>query len=189
MYAIFKRLLDIVVAASLILLLSPMFILVILGIRLSSSGSIFYTQERLGFRGRVFKLYKFRSMTNAKRDLSVQVHQGSDEITAIGHWIRRFKIDELPQLLNVLSGDMSLVGPRPCLPSLQASFNSDGHRRLEVRPGLTGLAQVRGNIYLDWPERWQLDRQYVDDLSLVLDIKILFRTVLIVILGEQWGKK
>lgn len=189
MYPFVKRLLDIFASATFLLLLMPMFIVVALLIKLGSKGPLFFTQERLGFNGNVFKLYKFRSMTDAKRDALVQVHQDTAEVTWIGKIIRRLKIDELPQLYNVLLGDMSLVGPRPCMEATKADFNEDGHKRLLVRPGLTGLAQVNGNILLDWPKRWALDREYVENVSLMLDIKIIFRTVLIVVLGEQWGKK
>ncbi|NRP95490.1 Undecaprenyl phosphate N,N'-diacetylbacillosamine 1-phosphate transferase [Marinobacterium sp. xm-g-59] len=189
MYPFIKRLMDIFASVLLLLLLMPMFIVVALLIKLGSKGPLLFTQERLGFNGNVFKLYKFRSMTDAKRDALEQVHQNTAEITWIGNIIRRLKIDELPQLLNVLVGDMSLVGPRPCMEATKLDFNEDGHKRLLVRPGLTGLAQVNGNIFLDWPERWALDREYVENVSLMLDIKIILRTVLIVVLGEQWGKK
>ena len=189
MYLRFKRLFEFIVALVLSVILLPLFVVVGLLIKLGSRGPIFYTQERLGYRGETFKLYKFRSMTNKKRDEFVQVTNNSAEVTAIGKFIRRFKIDELPQLLNVLNGDMSLVGPRPCLPSMRESFNEDGEKRILVRPGLTGMAQVNGNILLSWEERWRFDRHYVENVSLLLDIQILYKTVLIVFLGEQWGKK
>ena len=128
-------------------------------------------------------------MTDVKRDVMVQVTQNTAEVTWIGKIIRRTKIDELPQLLNVLLGDMSLVGPRPCMEATKADFNEDGFKRLEVRPGITGLAQVSGGICMPWPERWVLDREYVENLSLMLDIKIMLKTVLVVILGEEWGGK
>jgi lipopolysaccharide/colanic/teichoic acid biosynthesis glycosyltransferase len=99
--------------------------------------------------------------------------------------MRRFKLDELPQLWNVLVGDMSLVGPRPCMPEQVATFNEDGRARLRVKPGLTGLAQVNGNILLSWPERWKLDRAYVENLTLAMDLRILLRTILVVIRGER----
>lgn len=189
MYPFIKRLMDILGSVVLLLLLMPIFIVVALLIKIGSKGPLFFTQERLGLNGKVFKLYKFRSMTDVKRDALVQVHQNTTEVTRIGKMIRRLKIDELPQLLNVLVGDMSLVGPRPCMEATKMDFNEDGYKRLLVRPGLTGLAQVNGNIFLDWPQRWALDRKYVENVSLMLDIKIMLRTVLIVVLGEQWGKK
>jgi undecaprenyl phosphate N,N'-diacetylbacillosamine 1-phosphate transferase len=170
-------------------MLMPLFTVVAVLIKISSKGPLFYTQERLGFQGRVFKLFKFRSMTDSKRDTSVQIHRSNPDVTWIGIIIRRFKIDELPQLFNVLLGDMSLVGPRPCLEATQKDFNIDGYKRLLMRPGMTGLAQVNGNVLLDWPARWALDREYVENVSLLLDIKIIVKTFLIVVLGEQWGNK
>jgi lipopolysaccharide/colanic/teichoic acid biosynthesis glycosyltransferase len=135
--------------------------------------------------GRVFQLYKLRSMTHVPRTPDRQIYEGDAEVTRVGQWIRRFKIDELPQLVNVLLGDMSLVGPRPCLPELRDQFDENGAQRLLVRPGLTGLAQVNGNIFLSWPERWRLDRIYVNDLSFWNDIKILLKTIIVVALGEK----
>ena len=110
-------------------------------------------------------------------------------LTPIGRVIRKLSLDEIPQLLSVLKGDMSIVGPRPCLPNLIESFNEDGRSRLLVRPGLTGLAQINGNIHLTWEERWKYDREYVENMSLILDIKIILNTVAIVFLGELWGMK
>jgi undecaprenyl phosphate N,N'-diacetylbacillosamine 1-phosphate transferase len=126
-------------------------------------------------------------MVNKSRDLSIQTLNSDPEITKVGRIIRRIKIDELPQLINVFLGDMSLVGPRPCLPSLQASFNVNGKKRLEVKPGITGLAQINGNIYLTWEDRWKFDALYVKNQSFFLDFKILLKTVLIVIIGEKRG--
>jgi undecaprenyl phosphate N,N'-diacetylbacillosamine 1-phosphate transferase len=106
-------------------------------------------------------------------------------VTTVGVVLRRLKIDELPQILNILKGDMSIVGPRPCLPALENDFNEDGEIRLKVRPGLTGLAQTNGNIYLTWEERWKYDRNYVEKCNFVLDLKIVLKTVLIVFIGEE----
>lgn len=114
-----------------------------------------------------------------------EIYQGDAEVTWIGAFLRRFKIDELPQLINVLIGDMSIVGPRPCMPSMKDELNEDGNFRTQIRPGLTGLAQVNGNIYLSWPDRWKYDRYYVEHVSLWLDLKIIAKTVVIVIQGEK----
>lgn len=184
-----KRLFDIVVSFFLLVILSPVLASVAVAIRINSYGPIFYTQNRLGLNGLVFKLYKFRSMTDEIHNPSLQTKPGSMGITGVGKIMRRFKIDELPQLFNVLIGDMSIVGPRPCLESLRSSFNDDAQLRLLVKPGMTGLAQVSGNIYLDWPDRWRLDREYVENMSFWLDVKIIFRTVLILVLGEKKGLK
>ncbi len=184
-----KRIFDILVSGLVLLLLLPLLVLVIVMIKLTSKGPVFFLQERLGKEGRLFQVYKFRTMTDKPRNFNKQVTTETLEVTFIGQFIRRLKIDELPQLFNVLIGDMSLVGPRPCLPELLNDFNENGAYRLRVRPGLTGLAQVNGNIYLSWDERWVLDRKYVENQSLWLDFTILLKTVLVVLLGEKWGKK
>jgi undecaprenyl phosphate N,N'-diacetylbacillosamine 1-phosphate transferase len=184
-----KRLFDFIISSAVLVLLSPLLFFSVVMIKVTSKGPIFFMQERLGKNGRLFQVYKFRTMTAKVRRFDVQVDSSNSEVTLFGKLARRLKIDELPQLLNVLKGDMSLVGPRPCLPSLQNEFNEDGSARLLVRPGLTGLAQVSGNIYLSWEERWKLDRKYVENQSLFLDLKIILRTVAVVVLGEKWGKK
>ncbi|ASD68095.1 sugar transferase [Pseudoalteromonas piscicida] len=184
-----KRIFDFVICGVVLTLLSPLLLLSVIMIKLTSKGPVFFLQERLGKNGQLFQVYKFRTMTDEVRRFDVQVYNSDSEVTLFGKFARRLKIDELPQLLNVLKGDMSIVGPRPCLPSLQKEFNEDGQARLLVRPGLTGLAQVNGNIYLSWEERWKLDRQYVENQSLLLDLKIILRTVAVVFLGEKWGKK
>jgi lipopolysaccharide/colanic/teichoic acid biosynthesis glycosyltransferase len=186
MYRIFlKRPFDVLAAFVLLLLVAPILLLTAVLLKLDSPGPILFTQKRLGLNGRIFDLYKFRSMVDVPRTPARQVYGGDPEVTRVGKFIRRFKIDELPQLLNVLKGDMSIVGPRPCLPDLQAEFDENGRSRIAVRPGLTGLAQVNGNIFLSWPERWRLDRMYVDNLSFVTDCRILWKTVFVVLLGEK----
>ncbi|WP_292934521.1 sugar transferase [Noviherbaspirillum sp.] len=180
-----KRPFDVLAAFVLLLLVAPILLLTAVLLKLDSPGPILFTQKRLGLNGRIFDLYKFRSMVDVPRTPARQVYGGDPEVTRVGKFIRRFKIDELPQLLNVLKGDMSIVGPRPCLPDLQAEFDENGRSRIAVRPGLTGLAQVNGNIFLSWPERWRLDRMYVDNLSFVTDCRILWKTVFVVLLGEK----
>ncbi|MEZ7206966.1 sugar transferase [Pseudoalteromonas sp. DY56-GL79] len=184
-----KRLFDICITSLVLLALLPLLVIVAILIKATSHGPIFFLQARLGKHGQVFNIYKFRTMTDAKRDFNVQVTQGNSEVTMVGNVIRRLKIDELPQLFNVLKGDMSIVGPRPCLPALQSEFNEDGKKRLLVRPGLTGLAQVNGNIHLTWEQRWAFDSQYVSNQTLYLDVKIILRTVMVVLFGDSWGKK
>jgi len=159
-----------------------------IAIRLESKGPVFYVQKRLGYKGKVFNLLKFRSMTDKPRE-NKQVFINSDEVTITGRFIRRLKIDELPQLINIFIGDMSFIGPRPCLPDLQSKFDENGKYRIFAKPGLSGLAQVNGNIYLSWPERWVYDRYYVKNISFFLDLKILIKTFLIVLLGEEKFKK
>ena len=115
----------------------------------------------------------------------VEIREGNPEVTAVGEFLRRFKLDELPQLFNVLKGDMSLAGPRPPLPGQMAEYDNETVKRLQVRPGLTGLAQINGGTHMSWPQRWQYDLQYVREFSFPLDLRILARTILVVALGES----
>ena len=186
MYLKFKRLFDFFISFAILLLLFPLFLIVAVLIKLDSKGPIFYLQSRVGENGRVFRIYKLRTMTNKERDPNVkQTYLQDPDITRIGGLLRRFKIDELPQIWNVFIGDMSLVGPRPALPSLYEKFGEIAKKRCEVRPGMTGWAQVNGNIYLPWEERLCLDREYVDRMSFMLDLRILVKTVAIVLFGEE----
>jgi len=186
MYLKFKRLFDFFISFAILLLLFPLFIIVAVLIKLDSKGPIFYLQSRVGENGRVFRIYKLRTMTNKEIDPNVkQTYLQDPDITRIGGLLRRFKIDELPQIWNVFIGDMSLVGPRPALPSLYEKFGEIAKKRCEVRPGMTGWAQVNGNIYLPWEERLCLDREYVDRMSFMLDLRILVKTVAIVLFGEE----
>jgi lipopolysaccharide/colanic/teichoic acid biosynthesis glycosyltransferase len=181
----FKRCLDLFIALKVLVLFSPLFILCFILIPLTSKGPIFFKQERLGFNSKVFLLFKFRTMYNRKRAVDREILKGDSEVTFIGNYLRRFKIDELPQLLNVILGDMSLIGPRPSMPTLKESFNEDGKFRVLVRPGLTGMAQINGNIYLKWEERWKYDRYYVENCNFYLDLRILIKTAFIVLFGEK----
>jgi lipopolysaccharide/colanic/teichoic acid biosynthesis glycosyltransferase len=107
------------------------------------------------------------------------------DVTKLGYFLRRYKVDELPQLFNIIRGDMSFIGPRPAMPEQEALYDDFSRRRLLVRPGISGLAQVSGNIHLTWPERWQYDVQYVDGVSLIMDMKIFFRTIMVILVGEK----
>jgi lipopolysaccharide/colanic/teichoic acid biosynthesis glycosyltransferase len=181
----FKRIIDVLVSIFFLLIIIPLFLFVIILIKIDSKGPIFYCQDRLGINGNIFRLFKFRTMSHKIRQNHTQTYEGDPEITRIGSVLRRLKIDELPQLINILLGNMSLVGPRPCLPELLVKFNDDAYSRLKVKPGLTGLAQINGNIYLSWEERWIYDKKYVENISFLLDLKILCRTFLIIIFGEK----
>lgn len=180
-----KRLLDLCVAVPALLLVAPLFAAIAAAVKLTSRGPVFFVQERLGRGGRTFRTYKFRSMTDRQRTSHQEIFGKTDEVTAIGFWLRRFKLDELPQLWNIVNGDMSLVGPRPALPAQLAEYTEVARQRLLARPGLTGLAQVHGNIFLSWPERWLYDAQYVARVSLLLDAWIVARTVGVVVFGEE----
>ena len=183
--SIIKRFFDFLVSAIICLMLIPLFIITYIAVKLDSKGNFFFFQERLGKDGKLFEVFKIRTMTDKPRETSQEILKGNAEVTKVGGILRRLKIDELPQIINILKGDMSFVGPRPCMPALQEEFNEDGKKRILVRPGLTGLAQTNGNIYLTWPERWKYDRYYVENLNFLLDIKTLFKTVLIVFMGEE----
>jgi undecaprenyl phosphate N,N'-diacetylbacillosamine 1-phosphate transferase len=181
----FKRGFDIIAALLLLAISLPIILISAILIILSSRGPLFFLQERLGKNGSVFKLYKFRTMTHKKRVVNREILKGDAEVTKIGYYLRRYKIDELPQIINIIKGEMSFIGPRPSMPSQVFEFNEDGKYRIEVTPGLSGLAQVNGNIYLTWEERWKYDRQYVENMSFILDLKIALKTIGILILGED----
>ncbi len=184
----FKRFIDIVFTGAAILSLSPLFIAICLIIKLTSPGPVFFVQNRLGKDGKMIKIFKFRSMIHLQEmrpDEPGEITEDHADITSFGRLIRRSKIDELPQLFSVFKGDMSLIGPRPCLPELLTEFNNEGKKRIEVRPGCSGLAQVNGNIYLPWTERWKYDAYYVDNLSFLLDFQIMIKTILLIFRGEK----
>lgn len=170
-----KRLLDIAGAGTAILCLSPVLLVAALGVAVNLGRPVIFRQERIGLDGRTFTLLKLRSMTAPN---SATVSEGdAARLTPFGRALRASSIDELPSLLNVLRGDMSLVGPRPLLPEYLQYYNSHQARRHEVRPGITGLAQVRGRNELSWRRRFDADVEYVDQRGLVLDGKILIQTV------------
>ncbi|HCR75156.1 MAG TPA: sugar transferase [Chryseobacterium sp.] len=181
----FKRFLDILVALSIIIFLLPLFLIIYVLVKIDSSGNFFFFQERLGYKGKIFRIYKIRTMYDSKRVPDREIFKNDVDVTKVGFYLRRFKIDELPQIINVLKGDMSIVGPRPCLPSQLKDFNEDGKKRIEVVPGLTGLSQVNGNIHLSWEERWKYDREYGENQSFILDLKIIGKTFLILLYGED----
>jgi lipopolysaccharide/colanic/teichoic acid biosynthesis glycosyltransferase len=181
-----KRVADIAGAALLLLLLSPLLLLMALAIKLTSSGPVFFRQDRGGKNGAIFRPFKFRTMRGGRApDPKELVPLSHPEITAVGWILRRFKIDELPQLLNVLKGEMSLVGPRPTLPDQVAAYDSFRRQRLLVRPGVTGLAQVYSSAAASWEERILYDIAYVRRCRFLLDLRILLRTPVTMILGEE----
>lgn len=185
-----KNVFDLLVALLLVLLLLPLFLAVALGIKLIEGGPILFRQTRVGYKLKEFDLIKFRTMTvNDNRDFGQELDPKNAEITRIGMVLRRLKIDELPQLLNVVKGDMSLIGPRPPLPLLLKEMSDKQKKRFDVLPGLTGLAQVNGNIHIDWQDRFEYDLRYVENLSLHLDFKILLKTILVIIFGEDKFRK
>jgi len=181
-----KRLFDVVVSLIAIIIFLPVFVVVVVLILVTDGRPIFYNQERLGKDARIFEFHKFRSMTNnPRRRVDQQVRESDPEVTAVGRVIRRLKIDELPQIWNVLKGDMSIVGPRPALPKYLEMYTPRQQRRLDVRGGITCLAQINGSSHLSWDERIEYDIEYIENQSLRLDLKIILKTVLVVLLGEK----
>ncbi len=173
-----KRLFDLVGAAALVICLSPLLLLTALGVKLTSRGPLIFLQDRAGKEGRIFQLLKFRTMRgDRKPDPKELVPPGHVDITPVGRLLRRSKIDELPQLLNVLKGEMSLVGPRPEMPFIAASYDEWQRRRLAVKPGITGLWQILGRKDLPMHENLQYDFYYIRNRSLALDLSILLRTL------------
>lgn len=175
-----KRLFDVLVSAFGLVLVSPVILVVAVIVRITLGSPVLFRQKRPGFKGKLFSIYKFRSMKDAF-DENGEPLPNELRLTRFGRFIRRTSLDELPGLLNVLSGDMSLVGPRPLKIEYLELYNEEQRRRHDVRPGITGWAQVNGRNRLSWEERFSLDVWYVDNQSLWLDIKILFLTVLKVV--------
>lgn len=184
---VIKRLIDIIFSLIVFIVLLPIWIIVAILIKVTSPGPVFFLQDRPGQYKKIFKVYKFRTMRlgSEKMVKGQEVMKDDNRITSIGKFLRRSKIDEIPQVLNVLKGEMSLVGPRPERIASLEEYDDEISKRLNMRPGMTGLAQVSGNIYLDLQERYRLDVYYVDNYSLWLDIKIIFRTVGVVLFGED----
>ena len=178
-----KRSFDTIVAAMLLLLVSPVMLATACAIRLGMDSPVLLRQTRPGLHGRPFTFYKFRTMTDW-RDSDGDLLPDAERITPLGRWLRRMSLDELPQLFNVLKGDMSLVGPRPLLMEYLPLYSACQMRRHEVRPGITGWAQVNGRNAVDWPERFRMDVWYVDNRSFWLDMKILGLTLLKVFRGS-----
>jgi len=179
----FKRVFDLIGALLLLVLLSPLLIAVALAIKITSPGEVLFKQQRLGQHRKVFWMYKFRSMIpNAQNTGSgMFVEKDDPRITPVGKIIRKASIDELPQLFNVLRGEMSLVGPRPAPLHHLDKYDERQLKRFAVRPGLTGWAQVNGRVALYWPERIELDLWYVENYSFRLDLKILLKTIAVVL--------
>ncbi len=182
MYSVFKRICEILLSIIALIVLSPIMLITAAAIKFESDGPVIFKQDRIGKDGKVFKIYKFRSMCVGAEHTGSGVYSGADDmrVTKVGKIIRAASIDELPQLVNILKGDMSFVGPRPPLtyhPWTIDEYTEEQFRMFEVRPGITGWAQVHGRKEVEWHERIRLNVWYVDNFSLWLDIKILFMTV------------
>ena len=196
LYEVIKRLIDVVCSFLGVLVLSPLFIIIAIIIKTTSKGPVFFSQRRVGKNGKEFYMYKFRSMVvnaeelkeklSAQNEMSGPMFKMKDDprVTKVGKFIRKTSIDELPQLWNVLKGEMSLVGPRPSLPKEVAQFENWMYKRLEVKPGLTCYWQVSGRNNIDFEDWMKLDIKYVDERSTWIDIKLIFKTV-----GVLFGDK
>ncbi|MBQ7528891.1 sugar transferase [bacterium] len=193
---ILKRVFDFFASLLGLVIFSPVLLLCALAVYLDDGWPIFYVQERVGRKGRLFPFFKFRTMVrNAeKMGAGYEIDKDDKRITRTGNFLRRWSLDELPQLFNVLRGEMSLVGPRPTLEYQVKTYDEHQKRRLEVRPGLTGLAQVSGRNSLTWPQRIELDIEYIDNYTFILDLSIIWRTFAVLcksedIYGYGWQKK
>jgi len=188
MYAkFFKRFFDITLSLLALIVLSPILLVVAIVVRIKLGSPVLYTAERVGKNGKIFKLYKFRSMTDA-RDENGELLPGKDRLTKTGKILRATSLDELPELVNILKGDMSIIGPRP-LPEIYLPYYTEEEaKRHDVRPGLSGWAQANGRNSLSWGEKFALDVWYINHISLWLDVKIIFLTLLKVFRREGIGQ-
>ncbi len=179
----FKRLIDVCVSLTALLLLWPIFLVLAILVRAKLGSPVFFAQERPGRAERIFRMYKFRTMTDAK-DAEGNLLSDEERLTPFGARLRSLSLDELPELFNILKGDMSIVGPRPLLVQYLPLYNETQRRRHEVRPGLTGLAQVNGRNATTWEKRFEWDVRYVERITFLGDLKILFSTVRAVLRKE-----
>ena len=178
----FKRLFDIILASIMLILLSPILLVIAIAIKATSEGPVVFKQERIGYKGKVFHIYKFRSMVNNAEHTGSGVYSGKNDarVTKVGKILRATSLDELAQLINILKGEMSFIGPRPPLtyhPWPIEEYTDEQLRMFDVRPGITGWAQVNGRKEVEWHKRIELNVWYVDNVSLLLDIKIFFMTI------------
>ena len=185
-----RRMVDILVSASVLVLTSPLLALAVIAIRIESAGHPIYRQRRVGLDGEAFDVLKLRTMVDGAEHIGagLAINQNDSRITRVGAFLRRTSLDELPNLLNVLRGEMSLIGPRPTLPVQVEQYTPRQRGRLRIKPGITGWAQVNGRATLPWAERIELDLYYIEHRSLALDLQILRRTVSMVLGGSDLYK-
>lgn len=176
----FKRLLDVLLSLCILILLNPVYLVLIVLVRIKLGSPVFFKQERPGLNGEIFTLYKFRTMTDG-RDKDGNLLPDKDRLTSFGKFLRASSLDELPEFFNILKGDMSFIGPRPLLVSYLPYYTERESLRHTVRPGLTGLAQVSGRNFIDWDRRLAKDVEYVEGLSFRMDLKVLFLSVKVVL--------
>ncbi|MBH0230808.1 sugar transferase [Halobacillus yeomjeoni] len=179
-----KRLLDVIVSLLILTLFSVIIAGTAIVVRWKLGAPIIYTQERIGYQGKPFRIFKFRTMTN-ELDYEGELLPDEMRMTKVGKWIRKMSLDEFPQLINVLKGEMSLIGPRPLLSRYLPYYTEQEAKRHHVRPGITGYAQVHGRNYVNWKRRFELDVHYVENQSFWLDLAIIFKTIKLVLKRED----
>lgn len=180
----FKRLIDFILVLCVLLVIWPILLIITVWLHFANKGAgAFFTQDRPGKNGKIFKVIKYKTMTD-ERDAEGNLLPDADRLTKVGRFVRSTSIDELPQLINVLKGDMALIGPRPLLPQYLPLYSSEQARRHEVRPGITGWAQVHGRNAISWTKKFEYDVWYVDHCSFLLDLKIVFLTIKKVFIRE-----
>lgn len=180
----FKRLIDFILVLCVLLVIWPILLIITVWLHFANKGAgAFFTQDRPGKNGKIFKVIKYKTMTD-ERDAEGNLLPDADRLTKVGRFVRSTSIDELPQLINVLKGDMALIGPRPLLPQYLPLYSPEQARRHEVRPGITGWAQVHGRNAISWTKKFEYDVWYVDHCSFLLDLKIVFLTVKKVFIRE-----
>lgn len=179
----FKRFIDWLFSFIMLVFLFVPFLIVAILIKMDSKGPVFFKQTRLGKGKKPFMIYKFRTMYHKERKIE-QVYKSSPEVTKIGYYLRRYKIDEMPQIINIFLGDMSIIGPRPCLPIIIEKYDLE-EDRFKIRPGLSSVAALNGSIYLSWQEKWWYDKYYVENQCFLLDLKIFIKTFKVIVVGED----
>ena len=179
-----KRILDILISLTFIILFSWLYLILVILVRIKLGSPVLFCQERPGYNEKIFKLYKFRTMTD-KRDEKGNLLPDSERLTKFGSMLRSTSLDELPEMFNILKGDMSLIGPRPLLVEYLPYYTEEERLRHSVRPGLTGLAQVSGRNYLAWDKRLAKDVEYVNHISFIMDIRIIIKTIMVVFKKED----
>lgn len=187
-YLLFKRLFDFLVSLFVFILVTPIIIIIALLLLIFNKTNPFFTQDRPGKNEKVFKIIKFRSMNN-KRGIDGNLLPDNERLTKVGRLIRKFSLDEIPQLINVIKGDMSLVGPRPLRVHYLPLYNEEQKKRHRVKPGITGWAQVNGRNNISWTKKFEYDVWYVENISFGLDLKIIFLTILKVIKSKDIAKE
>ena len=179
-----KRILDILISLTFIVLFSWLYLILVILVRIKLGSPVLFCQERPGYNEKIFKLYKFRTMTD-KRDENGHLLPDSERLTKFGSMLRSTSLDELPEMFNILKGDMSLIGPRPLLIEYLPYYTEEERLRHSVRPGLTGLAQVSGRNYLAWDKRLARDVEYVNHISFIMDVRIIIKTIMVVFKKED----